>query len=116
MNTNMTRPNAEPPARAESDRATLHPRVDVFENEREYLVLADLPGAPRDTIDVHFEANELRINGRRADDTADYRRTFALPDGVEAEKIEAKLTNGVLEVHLPKAAAKRPHRIEIRAS
>jgi HSP20 family protein len=116
MSMNITKPNAETPARAESDRAALRPRVDVFENAHEYLVLADLPGAQRDAVDVHFEANELRIHGRRADDAADYRRSFALPDGVDAEKIEAKLANGVLEVHLPKAAAKRPHRIEIRAS
>lgn len=127
MNANITKPNESKPARVENERPTVRPRVDVFENASEYLVLADLPGAAKDAIDVQFEAGELRIVAKRSLGTkgvalaeearpADYERVFAMPEGVDPEKIEAKLTNGVLEVHLPKAAAKRPHRIDVRAS
>ena len=105
----------------------VRPHVDVFENENEFLVVADVPGATKDAIDVQFNAGELQIEARRNSTTpgpalaaeariADYRRVFAMPDGVDAEKIEAELANGVLKVHLPKSAAKRPRRIDIRAS
>lgn len=108
-------------------RPAVRPRVDVFESEAEYLVVADVPGVSKDAIDIRFEDGELRIEARResiatgqvlAEEyrAADYRRAFAMPDGVEAEKIAAELAGGVLKVHLPKSAAKRPRRIDIRAS
>ena len=46
---------------------------------------------------------------------ADYRRAFAMPEGIDSEKIEAELSNGVLTVHLPKSSAKKPRRIDVRA-
>ena len=114
---------------AASETPTIRPRVDVFENASEYLVVVDLPGVGKDGLDVRFESGELRIDGRRAHDgaasgqalaeeyrIADYRRAFAMPDGIDGEKIEAALAHGVLQVHLPKSAAKRPRRIDIRAS
>jgi HSP20 family protein len=121
MKTELTKHNEE-------QRVAVRPRVDVFENEREFLVVADVPGVAKDAIDVEFQDGELRLEARRwaEPDTrhpliqeyrvADYRRAFAMPDGVDAEKIEAELTNGVLKVHLPKSEAKRPRRIDIRAS
>lgn len=122
MKNEMTKANDQPAALA------VHPRVDVFENEAEYLVIADVPGVNKDAIDVRFEDGELRLEAKRAHGAvtgqplaaeyrvADYRRAFAMPDGVDAEKIQAELANGVLKVHLPKSAAKRPRRIDIRAS
>jgi len=107
MNENLTRAN-EP--RNKSDRPAVRPRVDVFENENEYLVVADVPGVAKDAFDVRFEQGELRL------EAAAYRRAFAMPDGVDADKIEAELAQGILKVHLPKSAAKRPRRIDIRAS
>jgi len=109
------------------DRPAVRPRVDVFENEAEYLVVADMPGVAKDAVDIRFEDGELRFEARRATELpgtalaeeyrpADYRRAFAMPEGVDAEKITAELANGVLSVRLPKSAAKRPHRIEVRAS
>ena len=46
----------------------------------------------------------------------DYRRTFAVPQGIDADKITADMTAGVLRVHLPKAAALKPRQIQVRAS
>ncbi|MDB4938119.1 MAG: hypothetical protein JWP87_5091 [Labilithrix sp.] len=129
MKTELTKSNEQTPARrAEEQRLAIRPRVDVFENEREYLVVADVPGVAKDAIDVRFEDGELRLEARRWTQAntdqplsaeyhvADYRRAFAMPDGVDADKIEAELKSGVLEVHLPKSEAKRPRRIDIRAS
>jgi HSP20 family protein len=46
----------------------------------------------------------------------DYRRTFTIADGIDGDKIEATVTNGVLKLVLPKAEAVKPKKIEVRAS
>jgi len=115
--------------RNEQQEPTTRPRVDVFENAHEYLVVADVPGVAKEGLDVRFESGELRIEARRTRTEAqqghvlgaeyrigDYRRAFAMPDGIDADKIEADLANGVLRVHLPKSAAKRPRKIDVRSS
>jgi len=127
----MTKAPESTVVRAEQERLFVRPRVDVFENEAEYLVIADVPGVRNDAVDVHFKDGELRIEAHRtrgptsttgaqplAEEyrAADYRRAFAMPDGVDADKIEAELAQGVLKVRLPKSAHKRPRRIDIRAS
>jgi HSP20 family molecular chaperone IbpA len=127
MSNTITKSTEQAPARAESPPLAVRPRVDVFENEHELLVVADVPGAAKDSIDVRFEGGELRLEARRgagpegqalAEEyrVADYRRAFAMPEGIDSEKIAAELSNGVLTVHLPKSSAKRPRRIDVRAS
>jgi len=110
------------------ERVAVKPRVDVYESEAEYLVVADLPGVASDAVDVKFEGGELRLEAPRAGAppqggilaqeyrVSDFRRSFAMPEGVDAEKIEAQLSQGVLTVRLPKSSATRPRRIEVRAS
>lgn len=112
------------------EMTTVRPRVDVFESAAEYLVVADVPGVVKDGVDVQFENGQLTLRGRREaaptqndqatltqeQRLASYERAFAMPDDVDAEKISAKLANGVLEVHLPKQAAKQPRKIEVRVS
>lgn len=111
----------------ERERPAIRPRVDVYEGEAEYLVVADMPGVARESVEIRFDGGELTLEARReapAPGTgllteyrvADLRRAFAMPDGIDAEKIEAELANGVLTVHLPKSAQKRPRKIQIRAS
>jgi HSP20 family protein len=111
---------------AVSDRPVVVPYVDVFENEQELVVVADLPGVARDDLTIRLEENELTIEARRSPvtqgaplateyRTADYRRSFVLPRGIDRDAIDARLTAGVLRVGLPKAAAARPRRIEIKA-
>lgn len=111
-----------------SQAPTVRPRVDVYENEAEYLVVADLPGVAKDAVDIRFEANELSIEARRTTPTetgsllaqeyrpATFVRAFTMPDGVDGEKIEARLDRGVLHVKLPKLAEKRPRKIQISAA
>jgi HSP20 family protein len=129
MKTDLTKQNGQAQARTESERLAVRPRVDVFENEAEYLVIADVPGVTKDALDVRFEDGELRLEARRSDAprqgaralaeeyrAADFRRAFAIPEGIDAEKIDAELAHGVLRVRLPKSAARRPRRIDVRAS
>lgn len=129
MSNTITKSTAQAPAPAESQSQSLavRPRVDVFENEHELLVVADMPGVAKDAIDVRFEGGELRLEARRGPAPqgqplaeeyrfADYRRAFAMPEGIDSEKIAAELSNGVLTVHLPKSSAKRTRRIDVRTS
>lgn len=107
-------------------RAVVAPSVDVFENENELLVVADLPGVSQDRMSIHFDKGRLTIEGKRTPpkwtarlaetDAADFRRTFLVPQGIDAEKIAAELSQGVLTVHLPKHASVKPRRIEVKVS
>jgi HSP20 family protein len=107
-------------------RPAIAPSVDVFENESELLVVADLPGVSQDRMSIHFDKGRLTIEGKRSTPawtarlteaaSADFRRTFLVPQGIDAEHITAELAHGVLSVHLPKHSSLKPRRIEIKAS
>jgi HSP20 family protein len=117
-------------SRAENvnERPAVAPRVDVFENDNEILLFADLPGASKDGIRVDLEKERLTIEARRSelqqDGTellaefrpVDYRRTFLVPRGIEREKIDAEFSAGVLKLRLPRADALKPRTIPVRAS
>lgn len=107
-------------------RQTIAPQVDVLENEQEYLVLADLPGASPDQVQIELHDGELTLRAPKAQQDGkdlmsggrasyEYARRFRVPSGVQADKIEAKLNLGVLELHIPKEEAKKPRQIQVRA-
>ncbi|MDI1238900.1 MAG: Hsp20/alpha crystallin family protein [Polaromonas sp.] len=102
------------------------PPVDIFEDDAGFTVLADLPGVSRDRMAVRVDGDSLVIEGAAAAPVgADmtliygevlnplYRRTFTLSRELDPGKIEAKLDNGVLRLHIPKAEEARPRRIEV---
>ncbi|MEZ4295597.1 MAG: Hsp20/alpha crystallin family protein [Polyangiaceae bacterium] len=123
---NRPDPQAEKTEKIEQ-RPAVAPPVDVFENENELLVVADLPGVAQDQMSIHFDKGRLTIEGRvrqpskawtaRHTETppADYRRTFLVPQGIDAEHISAELAQGVLTVHLPKHASLKPRKIQVQA-
>lgn len=102
-------------------RPTHAPPVDIYENKDEILILADLPGVSSETLDVHVDNEQLIIDARRdeagaGDEPFDYRRTFVVPRGIDAERIVANLQHGVLRLTLPKPAAMKPRQIEVKAA
>jgi len=108
-------------------RPTVAPRVDIYENRDQFLVVADLPGVRSDDLSIHVENAELTLTAQRRTAPlgtevarervdADYRRTFLLPQGIDREKIDAELKDGVLRLTLPKADAHRPRQIPVRAA
>lgn len=114
--------SAEP---VEQKRETVAPPVDVYENGDELLLVADVPGATPDGIDVRLEKGQLTIEAKRSEDTQrtpvsteyrprDYLRIFSVPQGIDASKIDAQLAAGVLRLRLPKSEALKPRRIEVR--
>ena len=103
-----------------AERPTVAPPVDIFEDKDEILILADVPGVTTEGFTVHLDRDQLTIDARRprsvaGDDAFDYRRTFVVPHGMDADKISANLHNGVLRLALPKPRALEPRQIEVKA-
>jgi HSP20 family protein len=101
------------------------PRMDVFEEENRYAVTLDIPGLAKEDISIKVENGAVKIEGERKDErTGKYHlterahgrfyRSFALPDDVDAEKVEAKAANGVLEISLPKNRKALPVEIKVK--
>jgi HSP20 family protein len=121
MSTELTKREDQSPERV-AEKPTITPRVDVFENKDELLLIADLPGVAEANLKIHLDDDELTIEGRPDEDRAeravqrefrafDYRRSFVVPPGIDRSQISAELTNGVLRLHLPKSASLNPRRI-----
>ena len=104
------------------------PAVDIKENEKEFIIHADIPGVEPDKIDVHMEDGMLTIKGERESETKEERegykrierqrgtfyRRFSLPDTANADAISAKSNNGVLEITIPKQEKAQPRKIEVK--
>ena len=105
-------------------------RVDVREDADNYYIDADVPGFDHDNIEVTCEDGCLTISGERKSQElregenfqmterrmGQFSRSFALPDGVKEDSVNAQLTEGVLTVTLAKSEAIKPRRIEVKAS
>lgn len=126
----LTRPTNGTPDRSYGEREvrpTSAPAVDVYENDDELLVVADMPGARADSVHIKLEKDELFMSAKRETDgdgqllygtrrDCEYRRTFLVPRGIDATQISAEMSQGVLKVHLPKSAAVKPRVIEVKSS
>lgn len=105
------------------------PNVDIFENENELLVKAELPGIDPKNVELNVENNVLTISGERKLEFEDKRenyhrveraygtfsRSFSLPRLIDENKIEADYKDGVLTVHVPKHERAKPKQIRISA-
>jgi len=107
--------------------AALMPPVDVIEDGTGITLYADVPGVPKDKLNLHVEADTLIIDGDLALNVPGameathaevslprYRRVFTLSKELDASKVSADLNNGVLKLRIPKAEHAQPRRIEIR--
>jgi HSP20 family molecular chaperone IbpA len=92
----------------------LRPAVDVYENESELVIVADLPGVTRDRLDISIDPPELRFEAKASEDGSVWRRSFTIDERIDANKVSADLKNGVLTVRLPKADEVKPRKIAIR--
>ena len=112
--------------RAPEDLDTLLPPVDIYEDETGFTLTADLPGVSKEGLGVKVNGDNLLIEGdvtvpapREMEVVyaevlaSKYRRSFTLSRELDASKIEARFTNGVLELRIPKAEEAKPRRIAI---
>lgn len=105
----------------------LLPPVDVLEDAQGITLYADLPGVPRDQLNLRVDGDQLIIEAEMKLDLPEglrsghaevtrqhYRRAFTLSKELDAQQVSADLTHGVLRVRLPKAAHAQPRKIEVR--
>jgi HSP20 family protein len=104
------------------------PRLEAFAKDGDLVLHADLPGVSLEDVDITLDANVLTISGERKVATEEegvsyylnelphgtFRRSVAVPEGVDPDSIKARFENGVLEVVLPGATVQlEPKRIAI---
>jgi len=115
MSTELTKREENQPEAVSQERF-LRPACDVYENDDEWLIIADVPGVEKDTLTLNLDKDDLTIEGRReGQGYAGYRRAFTLPAGVDGDKVLAKMDRGVVTIHLPKAASIKPRQITVTA-
>jgi HSP20 family protein len=101
------------------------PPVDLYETPHEFVLIAELPGLPRDNIEIHAEDNRIVIRGERGGQVpcehyhrverghGSFSRAFALPEAVDVEGVTADLKDGLLTVTIPKAAHRGVRRVDV---
>lgn len=105
----------------------IRPVVDIIETEEGLTLIADIPGASKEGVDVNVEKGVLTISAPAARtmpgrpvfkefETAPYYRQFSIPEVLDHEKAKADYANGLLTLKIPKAEAAKPRKIEIKVA
>jgi HSP20 family protein len=105
---------------------TYVPDVDIYETAEGLWLWADMPGVDEQSLEIQVDNNVLSIEGRVALQEYDnlvplyteynvgnYARRFTLSNTIDTERIKARMSNGVLELELPKAERAKPRKITI---
>ena len=106
------------------------PSVDIIEDDKEWLLKADLPEVKKEDVKVTVENGVLTITGERKFEKEEkdkryhriersygnFLRSFALPDAADGSKVNAEFKDGVLKVHLPKGEKAKPKAVEVKVS
>jgi len=115
----------------DSERRTagFTPAVDIYEDKDAIYLKAELPGVKPEEVNIHVENNILTLTGERklekSEDRAGYHRiermygsftrSFALPNNVSSDGVDADMSNGILTVKVPKKAEAQPKKIAVRS-
>ena len=111
-------------------KAELLPSMDVTETDKQIEITAELPGLEEKDVQINVADNLLTIRGEKKaekeEKDKDYRliersygsfeRTLELPDGVNADAIQASIAKGVLKVTVPKPAPAQSKKIDVKAA
>jgi HSP20 family protein len=106
------------------------PSVDISEDDKEWLVKADLPEVKKEEVKVTVENGVLTITGERKFEKEEkdkkyhriersygnFLRSFTLPDAADGSKVNAEFKDGVLKVHLPKSEKAKPKMVEVKVA
>ena len=106
------------------------PAMDLVEAEDHFVLRADLPGLAEDDVAIEVQDNTLTVSGERKAEQEQHEkgwyrverqfgrfsRSLTLPEGINADAIEAAFDKGVLEVRIPKPEERKPHRIQIQGT
>lgn len=105
-----------------------NPKVDIFEEDDQFVVKAELPGVQKDKIAIDINGRVLTVKGERASENevkeknyyrrecayGTFQRSFTLPNETDSEQIKAEYKDGVLRVSIPKPEARQPKKITVR--
>jgi HSP20 family protein len=103
----------------------LRPAASIIEKPEGYIIEADLPGVPREGIELNVENDTLTIKGKRPVSASagrilhresrslDYQRAFELGREIDRSRVTARFESGVLQVFLPKSEALKPRRVDV---
>lgn len=108
--------------------AGVFPLINLTEDKDEYYVRAELPGLKAEALNISASGRNLTISGerkisfegdnvkyhRREREAGSFSRIIALPGDIEVNKVEAKLSDGILTVTIPKAEATKPKQIVVK--
>jgi HSP20 family protein len=106
------------------------PLVDITEDDKEYLIKAELPEIKKEDLKVSVENGILSIRGERKKEVEEkgkryhrveraygaFTRSFSLPDDADVSKVNAEFKNGILNVHIGKSESARPKSIDVKVS
>jgi HSP20 family protein len=106
------------------------PAIDLVETDEHLVLKVDLPGLEKDDVEIEVKDGLLTVSGERKaehEESKDgyhrieraygsFSRSLTLPQGVDADQVQADFNQGVLEVRVPKPAERKPHRVQIGAS
>jgi len=104
------------------------PSVDITENDKEFLIKAELPEVKKEDIEININNGVVTLSGERRSETKDekehrierfygsFSRSFSLPDNVNEDEINAENKDGMLYLHLPKSEAQKPKKIRVDVS
>ncbi|MBA3010242.1 MAG: Hsp20/alpha crystallin family protein [Proteobacteria bacterium] len=106
---------------------TAIPAVDIYENEDEIILHADMPGVVKEAVSVNVDNGTLSLSGVRTLENkgdpkweefgnVEFIRSFSVPQTIDVERVEAELMDGVLKLRLPKSEAAKPRQIEIKTA
>jgi HSP20 family protein len=118
------------PSPAGNGSATLRrwlPAMDLLETENDFVLRADLPGLSEEDVNIELEDNVLTVSGQRRSEheerkegyyrveraSGSFSRSLTLPEGVNAEAVQATFDRGVLEVRIPKPEERKPRKVAI---
>jgi HSP20 family protein len=97
------------------------PLVDITEDDKEYLIKADLPEVKREDVKLTVQDDVMTISGERKYEKEEkgkaygsFMRSFTLPEDADGSKVSAEYKEGVLKVHLPKSEKVKPKSIEVK--
>lgn len=126
-NSELVTSNNQAGAMARQQLPVIAPEVDIFENEHEILLHADVPGVSKDDIAINIDNGKMTLSAIRRLPTSgavtwrefgdvEFRRNFSVPQSIDTDKVCAELKDGLLCLHLPKSEAAKPRQIEIKAA
>ena len=106
------------------------PLVDISEDDKEYLIKAELPDVKKENVKISVQNDVVSISGERRYEKEEkgkkyhrversygsFMRSFSLPEDADEAKVSAEYKDGVLHVHLPKSEKAKPKSIEVKVS